>query len=625
MNLKEKILEAGKIMDHVAGRNHMGPFNGIAKVISVLRDQLAGKFVFADKITDEDVATLKSLQFTEEEIIALDKTRTENRNRIQAILARLIDDEHMNIVKANANVIAAFRQTADTPELMAEEMEFLKSENCRKVDMDYVMTNIRINALKYLLDTTSLNAVGAFKYIGKLDGRTTTSLGLELLNHQQAMRDYAFDISRRHLSASTLMENLINETNAGNTTLNAELITLINTQGFRDGIQQTLSSGELLKPKIKVLHISKTYQQTIPPLFNHWALCSSNNTYCLTANSFVEMRNSLTRALTSKNKYHDGHSSQSVATLLEKTSYAHQQKFPQSPIYNVHAVLLNISAEYNVSLSTSATMILDGLTRNITRQANNIQHLIGTTRMTYVYIGCEKKRMLAADKLVAAEIPSDVALRVVSTSSLASVDNTVGVLTHEISFRSIEGMFTMNFEAFTDDQLAALDYMRSLGVNDTSTALAFLQHSGDAILAKNHDLELSNYTTAMNYLDSCDKTLHQVIGDGQDLITKIAYDILLIPIATKFVACFDKLPEVTQLLISTGQAATELFIPEVTAETTWINNKTAGVALIGVGLLSLAAAGYLFFKRKPELSARTEKVYTSDEETDLISKHGKGR
>jgi hypothetical protein len=116
-----------------------------------------------------------------------------------------------------------------------------------------------------------------------------------------------------------------------------------------------------------------------------------------------------------------------------------------------------------------------------------------------------------------------------------------------------------------------------------------------------------------------------VIGDGQDLITKIAYDILLIPIATKFVACFDKLPEVTQLLISTGQAATELFIPEVTAETTWINNKTAGVALIGVGLLSLAAAGYLFFKRKPELSARTKKVYTSDEETDLISKHGKGR
>ena len=627
MNLQEKIIEAGKIMDHVASRNHMGPYNGIVKVIGVLRDQIAGKPIIPDTITSEDVGTLKSLQFTEEEIIALDKTRTKNRNRIQAIMARLIDDKHRYIYKAKVDIEATFKRSVDSPFLTTEEIEFLKSENCRKVDVDYVMTNIRIDAVKSLLEQTSLNAEGAFKYIGHLDGPATKSLGLEIIRHQQALRDYAVDASRLHLSANLMMENVIAATKAGNNTLNLEIVALLDSPSFRQGMQHTLESGELLKPKVKIITISQTYKDTLPPLYNHWSMCSNNNTSCLTSDGIITKRSSLTRALHAKNTYPKFSSFHSVDSLLEKTVHTHQKRFPQSPIYHIHAMLQNISAQYNVSLSSAANTMLDVLTRNITQAAYDIQTMLGGTRMTYVYIGCEKNRMLAANKLVAAQIPTDIALRVVSTSSLHSIENTVDVLTGQISYRDLEGMFSMDFEAFTEDQLAALDYMRSLGVNDTSTALAFLQNNRDDILNKNRDSELSNYTSVMHHFETCDTTLmNQVVVDGNDLLTKIAYDILLIPIAEKFVACFDKLPAVAQLLLSTGQAATELFTPVApTNDAAWIDNKTAGWALIGTGMVSLAALGYLFFKKKPEVPVRNEKVYNADEEMGLIAKHGKGK
>jgi hypothetical protein len=149
------------------------------------------------------------------------------------------------------------------------------------------------------------------------------------------------------------------------------------------------------------------------------------------------------------------------------------------------------------------------------------------------------------------------------------------------------------FDELTEAQLSALDYMQSLGI-DISTALP-ISHVPGANVILNHELDtqFSNYSMAMKFLNFCNSTgMLQLMSDGNDLLNKIAYDILLIPIAKALVDCVDKqpLPAPANLFIISSQS--ESFNSETN------NNITASLALIGLGVATFATASCLFFKKK---------------------------
>jgi hypothetical protein len=199
----------------------------------------------------------------------------------------------------------------------------------------------------------------------------------------------------------------------------------------------------------------------------------------------------------------------------------------------------------------------------------------------------------------------------------------------------MEMMADLKFDSLTDNQLASLDHVHALGV-DTDTALAITQHSEKAILENSTDMALTNYTMAMKFLDYCNSTgISQLITDGNNLLNNIAYDILLIPIAKKLVACVDQhmLPAAAQLLIGPSSG-----VNASTPETTSNIDSVVGMALIGAGIISLGAAGCILFKRSPATTARAQnflskfsifpaasvKDYSTEEKVGLLAKHGKG-
>lgn len=293
--LKFKIDVLERVMTAIARRNTFGPYTSM-RIVSdaVLKHLKSSNSTDVARIPIEHksirIAEARDLENAELSEVALKEhaiKRAANRDLIQAAMCELMDEQKLSFQETQFQIMLAVEQQR-SDYLTAEVLSFLKIAGVNKeLDLDYVLTQNRIDAIEYLLNHTDLNAKAAFAYINKLSGRQISDLPVRLSNHIDVISRNVRNLYMEtgETDVNILVGDIKALIAAKKLGLDKDLTNLVLTERLKASLQSDIELLDLKKIMDKTMDsyfkttLSQSYSvaQSITQTFGSWVNCITGN------------------------------------------------------------------------------------------------------------------------------------------------------------------------------------------------------------------------------------------------------------------------------------------------------------------------------------------------------------
>lgn len=281
INLLERAMTAAAIDN--------GPYTGMQIVIDAILKYINTKTAIAHaSINVETAKALEEANITVDDINALTAKRSKNRKLLQKTFSYFT---RINLPFEQAQRHLRRLVTRGHADFLnGKQMEELKNAGIiEELDLNYVLTPNRMNAVQILLEQTSCNGEQAFAHIDGLNGVDISALPRKI---SQLIADLSNEILSLAVATGEgdidkLIENIKAQIAAGKINLQITYVDLVLTYKLKakiiDDIKHTLlgvAMNKTMESYFKTT-LSQSYSvaQSITQTFSSWVTCLTEN-YC---------------------------------------------------------------------------------------------------------------------------------------------------------------------------------------------------------------------------------------------------------------------------------------------------------------------------------------------------------